>query len=186
MPLSGPQWVSKFPTSSSLDDLTEPFRTKAKRFIGALRSAHATVDVSDTLRPPQRAYLMHFSFVIAREAFDPAAVPPRSDVDIQWVHTDSTGKADLVASKKAVEQMVLGYGIVFKPVLISRHIEGNAVDMDITWQNNLVIAKADGSLQTISSTPRTGAGNTDLHKVGSTYGVIKLLTDAPHWSSDGH
>jgi hypothetical protein len=186
MPFSGPFWVSQFPTSSSLEDLTEPFRTDAKRFISALRAAQATVRISDTLRPPERAYLMHFSFVIAREGCDPASVPTRAGVDIQWVHLDSSGNADPVASKNAAVQMVAGYGIVFKPVLDSRHTEGRAVDMDISWQNDLVIAKADGSMQTISSEPRTGAGNTDLHQVGLSYGVQKLLSDHPHWSADGH
>jgi len=28
--------------------------------------------------------------------------------------------------------------------------------------------------------------NTKLHDVGSTYGVKKLESDAPHWSHDGH
>jgi hypothetical protein len=186
MPLSGAQWVNRFPTSNSLDDLAEPFRANARRFIAALRDANATLHVSDTIRPAERAYLMHFSFAIAREGLDPATVPPMNGVDIQWVHSDAAGQADAAASKKAAEDMVAGYAVVFKPVLHSRHTEGNAVDMDISWQNDLVIARADGTLQTISSAPRTGAGNAELHQVGATYGVIKLLTDHPHWSSDGH
>jgi hypothetical protein len=28
--------------------------------------------------------------------------------------------------------------------------------------------------------------NPVLHKIGASYGVIKLLSDPPHWSSDGH
>jgi hypothetical protein len=188
MSLSGPAWVSKFPTSSSLNDLTEPFRASANRFVSALRAADTAVIIiiSDTLRPPERAYLMHYSFAIAREGLDPGAVPPMAGVDIQWVHKNAAGSVDLARSRAAAEQMVSGYGIVFKPVLDSRHTEGKAVDMDITWQANLVITKADGSKQTISSVPRTGAENTDLHNVGASYGVIKLLSDPPHWSSDGH
>jgi hypothetical protein len=58
--------------------------------------------------------------------------------------------------------------------------------MDIRWQNSLVIANANGSMQTISSEPKTGAENTDLHQVGLSYGVKKLLRDPPHWSEDGH
>ena len=186
MPLSGPQWISKFPATNSLDVLVEPFRAGATRFIAALRAAHATVNIVDTLRPAERAYLMHFSFVIAREGFDPAAVPAKAGVDIQWVHKNAGGQPDLTASKAAAQQMVAAYGIVFKPVLASRHTEGRAVDMDIVWQNNLAIARADGVAVTISSQPRTGADNAELHKVGASYGVIKLLTDHPHWSADGH
>lgn len=186
MPLSGPLWVSRFPTSSSLVDLVEPFRTSAGRFITALTAARASVTISDTLRPPQRAYLMHYSFLIARQDFDPANVPPLAGVDIQWVHTNSAGLPDRAASKLAAAQMVAGYGVVFLPVLNSRHIEGKALDMTITWQGNLTIARADSSPVVITSLPREGARNTDLHRVGASYGVVKLLTDAPHWSVDGH
>ena len=186
MPLSGPQWVSKFPASISLDDLADPFRGSAKRFVAALTTAHATVIISDTLRPPQRAHLMHFSFSIARESLNPSSVPAMPAVDIHWVHTNTAGQPDLASSRAAAEAMVQGYGIAFKPVLHSRHTEGLAVDMTIHWQNNLVIAQADGTRQTIASLPRTGAGNTDLHLVGVGYGVKKLVSDPPHWSSDGH
>jgi hypothetical protein len=180
MPLSGPDWVAKFPSSASLNDLVEPFKTNATRFVAALKAAHATVSIAATFRPPERAYLMHFSFVIANGTVDPATVPAMAGVDIQWVHPT------LAASKAAAAQMVAAYGIQFPPVLQSRHTERKAVDMDVTWQNNLVVAKADGSTVTIVSTPREGAFNTDLHKVGATYGVIKLVTDHPHWSLDGH
>jgi hypothetical protein len=120
---------------------------------------------------------MHWSFCIAREAADPATVGPMDGVDIQWVHPNA---------KAAAELMVRAYGVVFRPVLNTRHTSGLAVDMDITWPGDLTIARADGQSVTIASLPRTGAGNTDLHKVGASYGVIKLLTDAPHWSVDGH
>jgi hypothetical protein len=180
MALSGPEWVTKFMPSQSLDDLAEPFRTSVRQFVNALRAARATVSIEDTLRPPERAYLMHWSFVIAREGVDPATVPPMPGVDIQWVHPSP---AD---SKTAAEQMVQAYHVVFKPVLVSRHTQKLAVDMDITWTGDLAIAGADGTTVTITSQPRTGAANTDLHQIAKTYGVIKLATDAPHWSNDGH
>ena len=186
MTLSGPVWLSKFPNSNHLTDLAEPFRTKATNFVAALQSAGAAVHVTATLRPPQRAYLMHFSFAIAMEGLDPATVPPKHGVDIQWVHRDSAGEVDLAASKEAAQEMVSGYGIVFKPALTSRHIEARAVDMDITWHGDLVVTMNDGSHHTISSVPRNGADNTDLHSVGALFGVFKLATDAPHWSDDGH
>jgi hypothetical protein len=128
---------------------------------------------------------MHFSFAVARESLDPGAVPAMAGVDIQWMHQTPAGRPDLAASKMAAEQMVLGYGIVFKPALTSRHIEGKAIDMTISWQGDLKIATAAGTTVTITSLPRSG-DNTDLHAVGRTYGVIKLATDPPHWSSDGH
>ncbi len=186
MPLSGTDWVARFPTSRSLNDLVEPFRSSAGRFVAALSAAGASVTIADTLRPPQRAYLMHFSFAIARLGLDPATVPPMAGVDIQWIHPDGNGATDPAASKAAALSMVQAYGVVFQPVLNSRHTEGRAVDMDITWQGNLSVVRGDGALVTISSAPRTGAGNAELHAVGASYGVVKLLTDAPHWSVDGH
>jgi hypothetical protein len=186
MLLSGPQWVSQFPTSNSLDDLSEPFRSRVKRFVAALRAARGVVSINDTLRRPQRAHLMHFSWAIAREGLNPASVPVLTGVDIQWTHLTPAGLPDFAASKTAAEEMVEGYGIVFRPALTSRHIEGNAIDMDISWLGNLVVARPDGTSVTISSSPRTGMANRDLHQLGALYGVIKLVTDPPHWSVDGH
>jgi len=50
---------------------------------------------------------------------------------------------------------------------------------------DLTIDKADGKSTTIKSNPRTG-DNADLQTVGAAYGVNKLASDPPHWSSDGH
>jgi hypothetical protein len=36
----------------------------------------------------------------------------------------------------------------------------------------------------ITSSPRTGQ-NGELHAVGQTYNVVKLVSDPPHWSADG-
>ena len=184
MELSGPAWVPRFPNSRSVDDLSVGFRDKVKSFIAALTAAGATVSIADTLRPAERAYLMHFSFLIA-DGLSTASVPAKAGVDIQWTHPDAPGKPGAQASKDAAAKMVAGYGIVFKPALNSRHTDGNAIDMSISWIGDLVIKKADGTSVTITSAPRDG-GNGSLHKVGESYGVIKLTTDPPHWSTDGH
>ena len=176
MPISGPDWVSQFPQSKSVDDLAEPFRDNVNRFLSALSDAGAAVSIAATLRPPERAYLMHYSFLIARGGADPSGVPAMPGVDIQWAHDEA---------KSAAEAMVRGYDIVFQPVLASRHTQGLAIDMDITWQGSLTIADAQGVTTTIASLPRSG-GNGALQAVGNSYGVKKLATDPPHWSSDGH
>jgi hypothetical protein len=186
MSLSGPEWVNQFPESTSTDDLVEPFQGNANRFLAALNAAGATVSIACTLRPRERAYLMHYSFRIARQNLDPGTVPAMAGVDIQWVHTDAASAPDLAASRNAAEQMVQAYGIVFQPALSSRHTEGKAIDMDISWQGNLTIDNAGGQQVNITTQPRTGAGNTALHQVGATYNVRKLASDPPHWSSDGH
>jgi hypothetical protein len=183
--LSSVAWVQKFPNSTSTDDLVDPFKSNAKKFIAALQKAGATVDIKSTLRPKERAYLMHWSFKISG-GLDPEKVPEMQGVDIEWVHRDSKGAKNLAASKTAADQMVAGYDIAFEPALVSRHTEGNAIDMDIEWTaKELTITDGAGKAVTIKTGNKDGS-NTDLQKVGKSYSVIKLVSDPPHWSSDGH
>jgi D-alanyl-D-alanine dipeptidase len=183
--LSGLPWVNRYPTSSSTNSLVGTFQTNAESFISALRAAGATVTISATYRPPERAHLMHYAYRIANEGLAPSAVPAYPGVDIQWVHTDSLGNPDVPASRTAARAMVRGYGIVHRPSLTSRHTEGLAIDMNISWTGTLSIPLGNNQTRQITTTPRSGA-NTDLHAVGRGFGVIKLVTDPPHWSNDGH
>jgi len=185
MPLSGPAWVQQYPTSTSVDDLVEPFRTNVQRFLSALSAAGATVSIADTLRPQQRLDLMYYSYQVAHSALDPAQVPAIPNVDIQWLHSDDQGNPDPAASTAAAAQMVAAYGIVFQPALQSLHALGQAIDMDISWEGDITIANEDGSTAVISTAPASGQ-NPALQQVGATYGVFKLLSDPPHWSSTGH
>lgn len=183
---SGATWVAQFPTSTSTSDLDASFKSSVDNFISALNTAGATVNISATYRPPERAYLMHYSYRIAKDGLDPASVPAMAGVDICWVHRNAQGQADNAAAKAAANAMVNSYGIVYAPALESRHTQKLAIDMSIGWTGDLKIKKADGTDTTITSKPHTGAGNTDLHSVGAGYGAKKLVSDAPHWSSDGH
>ncbi len=186
---SGPAWVAKFPGSASLDDLTPDFGPKVKAFIASLTAAGAQVRVSATYRPPERAYLMHWCCRIAgyrdkktgQTVIDPAtAATPMAGVDIDWTHG-----GDAAAAKSAAAQMVSGYGIQYPAVLVSRHTQKRAVDMTISWNGTLAIKDAAGAAHSIASTPRSGS-NAELVAVGKTFGVIKLMSDPPHWSDDGH
>lgn len=76
------------------------------------------------------------------------------------------------------------YNIVRRPSRQSRHVEGLAVDMTIAWTGNLAIRTRNGATVAISTTPRNG-DNIQLHAIGASYEVYKLLDDTPHWSSDG-
>ncbi len=181
---SGPDWVTKFPTSKKLSDLKGAFAGDAAKFIAALQKAGAKVTIEATFRPPERAYLMHYAFLIANGT-DPEKVKPMAGVDIDWVHKDAAGKADLKASRKAAQAMTRAFDVVYQPALKSRHTEGLAVDMEISWSGTLKVSAADGKEVTIDSSPRSGA-NKQLQAVGAGYGVIKLKSDPPHWSSDGH
>jgi hypothetical protein len=110
--LSGFAWVDRFPTSKSTEMLAESFRRKCEAFLKALADAGATVDISATLRPPERAYLMHWSYAISACEVEPEDVPPQAGVEIEWVHQNSNGSPDLAASRAAAAAMVQGYDIV--------------------------------------------------------------------------
>lgn len=186
---SGPAWCAQFPTSASLDDLVPTFRAGVANFIGALHTAGAHVAIAATYRPPERAYLMHWSCMIAgykdkntgHTVVVPAAqATPMAGIDIDWTHG-----GDAQAAKAAAAAMVAGYGIVYPAVLVSRHTERRAIDMTITWTGILQAKDAHGQIHGIPVT-HTNSSNPGLIALGATYGVIKLVSDAPHWSDDGH
>jgi hypothetical protein len=182
---SGKDWVKEFPTSRSTDDLSKDFKPKFQGFQKALQSAGATTSISATLRPPQRAYLMHYAWRIVNENLDASKIPARADVPIEWWHGN---QADSV---RAAREMVNTYGInpqlKVPPSLTSRHIEGNAVDMSVSWSGTLTIQDASGKEHIISSTPRNHT-NPDLIRIAASYGVIhytEVAKDPGHWSTDG-
>lgn len=185
--LSGPQWVSRFPGSNRTDTLIDSFRDSCNDFIAAIRNAGGTVVISATLRPPERAYLMHWAHKIYRNNVPPSEVPRKPGVHIDWVHPT------LAQSREAARRMIQGYGIGglaahTPPSLNTLHTRGEAIDMTISWAGSLEIKNMDGSITTIASLPRTGM-NVELKSVGLTYGVKKFVggaSDRPHWSTTGH
>jgi hypothetical protein len=188
---SGRMWVGRFPTSASVADCAQPFRGNLSAFVAALGAAGASVSIAATLRPPQRAYLMHWCWSIVKQKTDPREIPPLEGVAIAWAHLDGQGGYDPIASLAAAQEMVEAYGMQalnVAPALQSNHISGTAVDMAISWSGTLSIARRDGMVVHIDSQPRTGM-NPDLKVVGATYGVLKFIggaSDMPHWSVDGH
>ncbi|MDD0811358.1 hypothetical protein PSQ20_13465 [Curvibacter sp. RS43] len=176
--LSGRDWVRRFPTSTLTQDLAVGFKDRVEKFIGALTAGGATVHINATLRPPERAYLMHYAWRIAKEKMDPLQVPNMNRVDIQWSHLDDKGELNLNASRLAAEQMVRDFGIVFKPSLKSRHTQGGAIDMRIEQYLNKSFNNASNRSTTITS-------DAGLHRLGASYGVYKLASAPPHWSDDG-
>ena len=116
--LSGAVWVQHFPGSKSPDDLKGSFKTAAKAFLTALSDAGASVTISATFRPPERAYLMHYAWAIAHGEISPRDVPPMAGVDIEWVHSSGAG------SRAAAQEMVEAYGMAFTAALHGRHMEG--------------------------------------------------------------
>lgn len=198
--LSGPSWTTKFSDSDRVQDLGGSFREDVTRFIDAMRSAGIDVHVIDTRRPAQRAYLMHYSWLIAKDKQSPANVPKfvpasgQEPVDICWDHRDAAGNLLEAESVGAAQQMVAQYRInpqlQVAPALNSLHTQGLAIDMNTTWPSGktVKIRDADGGLITIGSGPHNGLNRT-LIQVGATYGVIHFLNaakDPNHWSVNGH
>jgi hypothetical protein len=186
--VSGSYWVTWADTnaknSEDIEDLDDDFKTKAKEFIKALEDAGATVTISTTKRSDKRAYLFHWSWKIYLEKAKPSDATAMAGVDIEWDHKDDA------KSKAGAKEMVDGFGLAVPPKsteapsLTSNHIAGKAIDMDITWSGKLKVKKKDGTEVEIEYNADVNA-NTDLHKVGESYSVKKLTTDAPHWSHNG-
>ena len=177
---SGPQWCARFPPGKSLDDLLPDFADKVRAFLSQLSHAGASVSIADTFRPPQRAYLMHWCCMLGGSGQDPHAVPPMAGVNIDW-----TCGGSIVQARAAARQMMAGYQIQFPAALESRHTQRRAIDMTIGWSGTLNIRDFNGQSHAIADGPRNGS-HPDLIRVGASYGVIKLVSDPPHWSDDGH
>ena len=170
--LSGPAWVARFPTSRSTASLVEPFQSYVERFITALEREDCTVRISATRRPEARAWLMRWAWDVSRGLVAPELVPARSGIPIQWDH------GFRAASVVAAAAMVKDYGLVHRPSLTSRHIEGRAIDMDISCPWPLEVVDGSGRRLWVRN-------SADLYEVGASYNVHKLVSDPPHWSDDG-
>jgi hypothetical protein len=182
--LSGEQWVARFPGSSSLDVLVDPFKANLTSFKAAIEAAGGTVRVNATYRPPERAYLMHWSYLISKGKNKPQGIPAMDGVNIEWDHGDDK------KSIAAANDMIVGFqmeALATTPSLTSNHTIKKAADLTISWSGDLTIIDAAKKSITIKSEPKSGL-NTELITVGATYNVIKYNrtgTDIPHWSHDG-
>lgn len=185
--LSGASWCAQYPTGTTIAELTDAtFQANVQAFhdamVAAATPANAlNISINATYRPPQRAHLMHYSYKVHNGTTSPAdanAASSAAGIHINWDHGDPA------TSRARAGEMVATYGIAYAPALQSRHTEGRAIDWTITWSGSLMIAKKG------ETTPLdcTGNGTTsaNLHAVGASYGVHKLASDPPHWSTDGH
>lgn len=171
--LSGAQWVSRFPGSTAITDLAPSVQTSVNSFLTAITAAGGSTTISATYRPPERAYLMHYSSKLSKREISAASIPAMTGVNIEWVHPTEA------ESVTAATAMASGYGIAYPPALISNHTRRTAIDMTIRNMVGKTITDANGTGVSISRL-------SDLNAVGATFGVIKLASDPPHWSDDGH
>jgi hypothetical protein len=183
--LSGPHWCGRFLGSAEISQLRPRFQLPVSKFVWAMEKAGATVRVNATYRPKERAYLMHWAFMIWHENHNPDSIPEMDNVLIDWSHSTRH------ASKDAAHKMASEYAITHlgePPALATLHTIREAIDMTISWNGTLKILNNEDEIVEITSTPRTGM-NADLKAVGATYGVMKFVggeSDRPHWSTTGH
>ena len=183
--LSGVAWFSanqkKYAFSKKLSDLDSGFQKKTNKFITALKTAGARVDILTTRRSKTRAQIMRMAWDVATRKVDPDKARKISGVNIDWDHGDN--KASIKAAKDLVSKKCFNIG--YRPSLTSLHILGKAIDMKISWSGELKIKDTKGKEVVIKSKPANGT-NKELHAVGKGYGVIKLVGDPNHWSINGH
>ncbi|THJ32175.1 hypothetical protein E8K88_13080 [Lampropedia aestuarii] len=185
---SGAYWVrwakDNIPDSSQIIDLRLGFRESVQAFIDALEAANATVLIESTRRSVKRAYLFHWSWRIATEDVRASEAIEMDGVDIQWDHGNDA------ESKNGALEMVRGFRLALPPrstvapSMTSNHIRGEAIDMKICWLGDMSVQDADGNMRTVPFKTNVNT-NKELHKVGASYGVMKHLNDAPHWSLNG-
>jgi len=63
----------------------------------------------------ERAYLMRYSWLIARGILNPRDVETMPGVRIDWQHLDEHGHPNLVAARQAAHDMVKAYHIATPP-----------------------------------------------------------------------
>lgn len=171
---AGSAWVARYPASSTVETLEPEFRGRVTRFRDALTKAGVRVTVLASWRPPERAWLMHWAWLIAKKQVAPASVPVHPSLPIQW------DLGSLEPSIAASQAMVDGFGARGDTALRSRHTEGRAIDLDIRWQTPALVDAADGAVVTLNQ------GDQDaLTRVGRSYGLVRGATASTHWSDDG-
>lgn len=115
---AGAAWCTRFAGSSRLADLAPPFRERAERFVAHLISLGCRVEITSTLRPEPRAWLMRMAWDLVHGLVEPDEIPTRPDVRITWTLAGAL-------------EMVRTYRLRARPSLTSNHIRGLAVDMTI-------------------------------------------------------
>ena len=145
-----------------------------------LRANKAHVSISATYRPPERAWLMHWAWYIAKGKIKYSKLGTIANphhIDIVWDHGDEK------STRAAAAAMAKAYKMAHKAALASRHTERKAVDMTITGLPEVLKIAAGKEIAVGTSAAKE---NQTLWMISeSAYSVVKNPTDPPHWSTDG-
>ena len=121
---------------------------------------------------------MNGSWVVSKGMTPAAAMKAEPGCSIVWDHGDDA------TSRAAAKEMLDLFDIVFQPSLTSRHILGLAVDMTLSWAGTIHVKNGAG--KDLALPPPANPTNPTLLALGASYGVMKLASDPPHWSDNGH
>lgn len=191
---SGKYWVTwanqNAKNSKLVSKLNSDFKKKYDAFSKALTDAGATIKIKSTKRHKNRAYLFHWCWKISLGKLSTTKIsniPKQTGVNIEWDHGDDK------KSKAAAKEMRVKFGLAtptspkpskVAPSLSSNHIAGKAIDIEITWTGKIKVQNKSGKKVEITYMTNVKK-NKKLHAIGKSYGVIKHLTDTPHWSHTG-
>lgn len=181
-----------YPAYTDINELEAGFRQNVENFRAALAAAGIKTTVFSTYRPPERAYLMHYAWLIAKNRLsdehlsDASQIPTMPGVDINWDYKNAQ------LTRQAAQEMLaffdIGSNLKTAPALRSRHTARLALDMDVSWSGTKSILNASGKAVTIRNNQGSAALNPKLIKLAATYGVIHFhipSKDKTHWSNDG-
>ena len=180
-----------YPEYKDLGQLESQFGNNVQRFINALDVAGIQVNISSTYWPRERAYLMHWAWLIANNRLKDDDVGSISDipvypgVDIRWDYKNEA--LSRAAAREMLRVFEIGNNLKTAPSLTSRHIDRLAIDMNISWDGEKTIEDANGKLVSIRS-KGSAALNKRLIQLAETYGVVHFrpaIKDKTHWSIDG-
>jgi hypothetical protein len=163
---------------SALDATWGP---RAEAFVNGLRAAGAQVRIEAGLRHPNRAFLMHYAWGVAKAKYTPAQANTACrgrGIDIEWDHGNTN------ASRAAAQALVDAFDLVRQASITSNHIRGLAID--------IVISDLPSSITMNGRTysTRQGASSTaaaeSVAPIGKAMGVIWYgPSDWVHWSHNG-
>jgi hypothetical protein len=184
---SGAEWVgianaNGWTNSTAFSALAPSWGPSAQAFVEGLRVAGAEVHVTAGLRHPNRAFLMHYAWGVARSQYTPAqanAACRGRGIHIEWDHGATA------ASRAAAQALVDAFGLVHQASITSNHIHGLAIDMEIS--NLPPRITMNGRTYTTLRDASGEAAARSVAPIGRAMGVNWFGPgDIVHWSHDGH